>query len=1158
MPSLLLAQKWLTAIILCICSTAFSQVQIFTPADLDNFRNGSSANPGTDMNVEVEVGADLSVKALFAQEITTWQQLHEMRNDLAADYILMNDLGPSDLGYETYAGPAANDNLGWEPVGTLDTPFTGTLDGGGFTISGLTIDRGSAAYVGLFGQLTGNVSNLNIFNADIIGAEHFGILCGGAASVELDNVHVEGTLTGSFGFLGGLTGSIFDGVITNSSADVRIDAGFGSRVGGLAGYASSTSATNSSSQITIENGAFQIGGLFGQALSGSIRSCFSQGTIASGGSAVGGLVGTASVGLEISDSFSTMMINSANDVGGLVGWFIGGNPTITTSYFSGTLNGSSRVGGLVGHMEGGQITDSYSTGDINAPDVAGGLVGQLIAGTIFRSYATGTVTTGGGIGGGLVGISFGTITNSFYNNDTAGDGAGSLHGVSLNTSQMTGINAADNMTSLDFTHPWKTVVNGVEVNGVTPDGDGYPVLQGLPTIPQLIAVGGLGAEYTLTYNAGAGGSITGTTIQVVETGNDGASVTAVPASGYRFVEWSDGSTDNPRQDTGVTRDVSVTASFTIKQYTLTYNTGTGGFITGASEQTVDHGSDGTPVEAVPAAGYRFFEWSDGVLTATRQDMNVTADVTVTALFSQEISTWQQLHEMRNNLAGNYILMNDLGPSDVGYETYAGPAANDDLGWEPVGTLATPFTGSLDGGGFTISGMTIDRGSASHVGFFGRITGNVSNLTISSANVHGDSFVGILCGSAEGANLDTIHVKGSLVGKGSNIGGLTGSINLGTISKSSADVHISVGTANRVGGLAGLANSTSITNSSSQGSASAGGSFGGGGSMIGGLVGVTEGGLEISDSFSKIFVNSLGSQSAGGLVGDINAHSTITRSYSSGTVHGTSFVGGLVGRMLEGDITDSYSTGNVITFSGGGGLVGNLVGGTISRSYATGRVGSGFGATGGLVGSNSGTITDSYYNNDTAGDGAGSPHGTALNTSQMTGINAATNMTGFDFTDLWNTVVNGVEVNGVTPDGDGYPVLQGLPTVPQLIAVGGLGGEYTLTYNAGAGGSITGTTIQVVETGNDGTPVEAVPAEGYRFDEWSDGSTENPRQDTSVTGNVSVTASFTIKQYTLSYTAGPSGSITGASEQTVDHGSDGTPVEAVPAAGYRFLEWSDGV
>ena len=70
-----------------------------------------------------------------------------------------------------------------------------------------------------------------------------------------------------------------------------------------------------------------------------------------------------------------------------------------------------------------------------------------------------------------------------------------------------------------------------------------------------------GQTYTLSYTAGPGGTLTGDTSQTVSSGGDGTPVTAVPDSGYDFVNWSDSSTDNPRTDTNVTADISVTANF---------------------------------------------------------------------------------------------------------------------------------------------------------------------------------------------------------------------------------------------------------------------------------------------------------------------------------------------------------------------------------------------------------------------------------------------------------------------------------------------------------------------------------------------------------------------------------------------------------------------
>jgi len=139
--------------------------------------------------------------------------------------------------------------------------------------------------------------------------------------------------------------------------------------------------------------------------------------------------------------------------------------------------------------------------------------------------------------------------------------------------------------------------------------------------------------YILTYYADPGGSISGTTQQTVNWGEDGTAVTAVPAEGYHFVKWSDESTANPRTDTGVTDNITVTASFAITSYTLTYTAGLNGSISGTTQQTVNWGEDGTAVTAVPNTGYHYVSWSDGVTTATRTDANVKADHSVTASFA---------------------------------------------------------------------------------------------------------------------------------------------------------------------------------------------------------------------------------------------------------------------------------------------------------------------------------------------------------------------------------------------------------------------------------------------------------------------------------------------------------------------------------------------
>jgi len=146
--------------------------------------------------------------------------------------------------------------------------------------------------------------------------------------------------------------------------------------------------------------------------------------------------------------------------------------------------------------------------------------------------------------------------------------------------------------------------------------------------------------YALKYIAGSNGTITGTLSQTVNSGASGTAVTAVANSGYHFLNWSDGVTTASRTDTNVTANMTVTALFAantpvtpVTTYTLKYIAGSGGTITGTASQTVNSGASGAAVTAVANSGYHFLNWSDGVSTASRTDANVTANMTVTALFA---------------------------------------------------------------------------------------------------------------------------------------------------------------------------------------------------------------------------------------------------------------------------------------------------------------------------------------------------------------------------------------------------------------------------------------------------------------------------------------------------------------------------------------------
>jgi len=103
-------------------------------------------------------------------------------------------------------------------------------------------------------------------------------------------------------------------------------------------------------------------------------------------------------------------------------------------------------------------------------------------------------------------------------------------------------------------------------------------------------------------------------------------------------------------------------------------------------------------------------------------------------------------------------------------------------------------------------------------------------------------------------------------------------------------------------------------------------------------------------------------------------------------------------------------------------------------------------------------------------------------------------------------------------------------------------HFTLTYLADANGTISGTTPQTVNFGANGTAVTAVPNNGYHFVQWSDASTANPRTDSNVTANITVTATFAANPATqLVFTAQPStivqGGTTSATVSVEDAGGN---------------------
>ena len=94
-----------------------------------------------------------------------------------------------------------------------------------------------------------------------------------------------------------------------------------------------------------------------------------------------------------------------------------------------------------------------------------------------------------------------------------------------------------------------------------------------------------------------------------------------------------------------------------------------------------------------------FSFSDSALKSSSRELTESLTLTddITDALLAGISSWEELDDMRNGLAGDYILLNSLDADSANYADYAGPSANAGAGWLPVGTIEGPFTGTFDGG-----------------------------------------------------------------------------------------------------------------------------------------------------------------------------------------------------------------------------------------------------------------------------------------------------------------------------------------------------------------------------------------------------------------------------------------------------------------------------
>ncbi len=175
---------------------------------------------------------------------------------------------------------------------------------------------------------------------------------------------------------------------------------------------------------------------------------------------------------------------------------------------------------------------------------------------------------------------------------------------------------------------------------------------------------------------------------------------------------------------------------------------------------------------------------------------------------QAVSTFDQLNAMRNDLAGNYYLENDI-------------TIPEGVEWIPIGAANSNdgnpqyFTGRIDGKGHTIRNLRISNGG-NFTGFIARLTNGaqVSNLRLENVNIKGKTPTGGLTATMfGGVTVENVSVTGSITGE-SETGGISGrdvNAELNTIRNSYVNATITGNGASAVftGGLIGLINGKAV-------------------------------------------------------------------------------------------------------------------------------------------------------------------------------------------------------------------------------------------------------------------------------------------------------------------------------------------------------------
>ncbi len=556
----------------------------------------------------------------------------------------------------------------------------------------------------------------------------------------------------------------------------------------------------------------------------------------------------------------------ASGVGGLVGTLSGysGSVLIENCVNRAHVSGNQNVAGIAGLIQGScakTIQSCANFGNITAvTSNAGGLVGNFYYKcTLQNSYNCGMVSSSNNAGGiaGLVNDSNALVQNCYTTSTAA---IGKKNSGTVDKGSVFTLGGSDTCATAKTETEMKsaafTVLLGEDWVLAAGHNDGYPILGfQLPRYEVSFTVEP--AEATVNID-GFQGSQSGSTwsFRLPE----GSYSYTVSAYGYEEV------TGTVAVTGGAISESVTLAKLDTKNVSFKLSPDTASLTVTCRGKTISP-TNGNNYE-LPYGEYHYLAKAKGY-ARQEADFIVSADSANVIAVTLAVSTqWdgESVDEVAPNSDGVYEIGSGAELAWLARQVNGGVGKNYrvrltgdiDLGdenWTPIGTAGSPFAGSFDGDGYTVSGLEVT--GAQYAGLFGYVKG---------------------ASSAQRAEIKNLVVQGSVGGTGD------------------------------AGGIAGRADNTDFSNCGNEASVTAAGSS----TNAGGIVGRQHSygsGITISGCYNAGDVTAV---RAGGIIASVNDEAAITRCYNTGAIAGSGYAGGIRGQAgsMIGAAVNCYNTGAV--------------------------------------------------------------------------------------------------------------------------------------------------------------------------------------------------------------------------------------------------------